>query len=434
MLTWEAPAGCAPDAYAVYRRTISEDGSRLAKIATVDGAGLTYTDQNVSAGETYRYRVRSNDQGPRSGWTQNVMTEPKPEPEPAERTNRAVLRAAVTLVSNAGQTASVGIQNVSSAFIYAQGFTTGSTAATLGSVILDDMSGMTADDAPVVTLYSDSSGSPGTSLATLTTPSTLADGDVTFTVGTGTNVTLAASTSYFIHIANTSGTFSIKRTSSTAEDATSTTGWTIADDGMISANGGTFGLISTLDNRVIKLTITAPPTDTTAPALTTATVDGASLVLTYDDPLDTGSVPAAEAYSVTVGGNSAAAPSSVSISGSAVTLMLATAATFGDTVTLTYTVPSTNPVQDAAGNDAAALSSQAVSNATRNRGPTFNEGATTMRSVDENSGVGVDIGTAGRGHRQRRRQPELRDIRRRLWLLLDQRVDRPGQDHVWRRL
>ena len=84
VLTWEAPSGCAPDTYAVYRRTASEDGSRLAKIATVDDAGLTYTDGNVSAGEKYRYRVRSNDQGPRSAWTQTVMTEP--EPKPGERT------------------------------------------------------------------------------------------------------------------------------------------------------------------------------------------------------------------------------------------------------------------------------------------------------------------------------------------------------------
>jgi hypothetical protein len=90
VLTWEAPSGCSPDTYAVYRRTISEDGSRMARLATVDDAGLTYTDGNVSAGETYRYRVRSNDQGPRSAWTQTVMTEP--EPKPGERADRSVLR------------------------------------------------------------------------------------------------------------------------------------------------------------------------------------------------------------------------------------------------------------------------------------------------------------------------------------------------------
>ena len=364
VLTWEAPAGCAPDSYAVYRRTISEDGSRLAKIATVEGAGLTYTDRNVTAGATYRYRVRSNDQGPRSGWTQIVMTEPEPEPEPAERTNRAVLRDAVTLVSNAGQTASVGIQNVSSAYIYAQGFTPGSSETTLGSVTLDDVSGLSADDAPVVSLYSDSSGSPGTKLATLTTPSTLANGDVTFTVAAGTNVTLAASTPYFIHIANTntSGTFTINRTSSTAEDATSTTGWTIADDGLISANGGTFGPISGLGARVIKLTITAPPTDTTAPALLTATVDGTSLVLTYNEPLDEGSVPGANSYWVTVANYIGRNASSVAVSGSQVTLTLKDLAVHDDTVTFTYGPPSTNRVRDVAGNDAAALSSQAATN------------------------------------------------------------------------
>ena len=79
VLTWEAPSGCSPDTYAVYRRTIGEDGSRMAKIATVDGAGLAYTDEQVTAGATYRYRVRSNDQGPRSAWTQTVMTEPRAE-------------------------------------------------------------------------------------------------------------------------------------------------------------------------------------------------------------------------------------------------------------------------------------------------------------------------------------------------------------------
>ena len=364
VLTWEAPAGCAPDAYAVYRRTISEDGSRLAKIATVDGAGLTYTDQNVSAGATYRYRVRSNDQGPRSGWTQSVMTEPKPEPEPepTERTGRAVLRDAVTLVSNAGQTAGVGIQNVSTSFSYAQGFTTGGSGATLGSVTLDDVSGLTADDAPVVSLYSDSSGSPGTSLATLTAPSTPANGDVTFTVAAGTNVTLAASTPYFIHIANTSGTFTIKRTSSTAEDATSTTGWTIADDGMISASGGTFVPISGLGLRVIKLTITSASSDTTAPTLLTATVDGTTLVLTYDEPLDEDSVPTVNSYRVTVASNSDKSALSVDVSGAQVTLTLEDLAVHGDTVTVSYGPPPTDPLRDAAGNDAAALTNQAVTN------------------------------------------------------------------------
>ena len=100
------------------------------------------------------------------------------------------------------------------------------------------------------------------------------------------------------------------------------------------------------------------------PTLDAATVDGLSLVLTYDEDLDENSVPDQSAYSVTVGSNSAAQPSGVDISGKTVTLTLATAASAGDTVTLTYTVPGSNPVQDLAGNDAGALTDQSVTNNT----------------------------------------------------------------------
>ena len=104
--------------------------------------------------------------------------------------------------------------------------------------------------------------------------------------------------------------------------------------------------------------------DTTAPTLDTATVDGASLVLTYDEALDEDSVPAANAYSVVVNSGAAAAPSSVAIGGSAVTLTLASAVLSLDTVTVSYTVPMTNPLQDDAANGVAALSNEAVTNQT----------------------------------------------------------------------
>ncbi len=104
-------------------------------------------------------------------------------------------------------------------------------------------------------------------------------------------------------------------------------------------------------------------TDTTAPTLTLATVNGASLVLTYDEDLDDNSTPAASDFSVSVAGSSVAV-SNVSISGKEVALTLATGAEYDDTVSLSYTVPASNPIQDTAGNDAAALSGQAVTNNT----------------------------------------------------------------------
>ena len=104
-------------------------------------------------------------------------------------------------------------------------------------------------------------------------------------------------------------------------------------------------------------------TNSTAPVLSTATVNGATLVLTYDAALDTASVPAAGAFTVMVAG-SARTVSAVAISGSAVTLTLSSAVTHGQTVTVSYAVPATNPIQDAGGNDAAALTNRAVTNNT----------------------------------------------------------------------
>ena len=103
--------------------------------------------------------------------------------------------------------------------------------------------------------------------------------------------------------------------------------------------------------------------DTTAPALSTATVDGTSLTLTYDENLDASSTPAAGDFAVTVAGSSVTV-SAVEVSGKTVTLTLATSAAYSDAVGLSYTVPANNPIQDEAGNGAAALTGQAVTNAT----------------------------------------------------------------------
>ncbi len=104
--------------------------------------------------------------------------------------------------------------------------------------------------------------------------------------------------------------------------------------------------------------------DTTATALETATVNGASLALTYNEDLHTDSTPAQSAYSVTMGSNPAATPSDLAISGRTVALTLATAAAQGDTVTVSYTAPGSNPVQDAASNVAASFTDQTVTNQT----------------------------------------------------------------------
>ena len=105
----------------------------------------------------------------------------------------------------------------------------------------------------------------------------------------------------------------------------------------------------------------APP-DETPPMLTRAAVNASTLVLTYDETLDGASVPAAGDFVVTAAENRINVQQ-VSVGGSAVTLTLASAVQANQTVTLDYT-PGANPIQDMAGNDAAALSGQHVTNNT----------------------------------------------------------------------
>jgi uncharacterized repeat protein (TIGR02059 family) len=85
-----------------------------------------------------------------------------------------------------------------------------------------------------------------------------------------------------------------------------------------------------------------------------------SLEMTYNLTL-ANIVPAASCFTVNV--NSAARTvSSVAISGTKVLLTLATPVVYGDVVTVAYTKPATNPIQTAAGGQAATISAQAVTN------------------------------------------------------------------------
>jgi hypothetical protein len=107
--------------------------------------------------------------------------------------------------------------------------------------------------------------------------------------------------------------------------------------------------------------VPAGPADADPPVLVSAVVPaaGTTCVLTYDEPLTAGALTAAQfVFSGTF-----ATVASASASGTEVTLTFTVPlyVTEGDTVTLDYT-PGAAPIRDAAGNNAAALVAEAVTN------------------------------------------------------------------------
>ena len=108
-------------------------------------------------------------------------------------------------------------------------------------------------------------------------------------------------------------------------------------------------------------------TDTTAPMVASAAVDGDTLTVTFDEVLDPNSEPEGTAFAVTVTGppiSLRAGSGTATVSGRKVTVTLDTPVGHGDTVTVSYTKPGSDPLQDAAENEVASFSGQPVTNNT----------------------------------------------------------------------
>lgn len=104
-----------------------------------------------------------------------------------------------------------------------------------------------------------------------------------------------------------------------------------------------------------------PTPDVTAPLLLSAVIENSAknkVVLTYSEVLNEGIVPATSAFTA----NLSKAVSSVVISGAVVTVTMSTDYANGDIATISYNSSTGNPIQDAAGNHAVSLSSQAITN------------------------------------------------------------------------
>ena len=89
---------------------------------------------------------------------------------------------------------------------------------------------------------------------------------------------------------------------------------------------------------------------------------GTTLTLTFNDMLDVESTPAVGAFEVRAGATALLPVTGVSISGSTVVLTLGAAARQGETITVTYTKPDSNPITDDAGLELDSFSRAAVTN------------------------------------------------------------------------
>ena len=134
---------------------------------------------------------------------------------------------------------------------------------------------------------------------------------------------------------------------------------------------------------------------------------GTTLTLTFNDMLDATSTPAVGAFEVQAGPTALLPVNSVRISGSTVVLTLGAAARAGETITVTYTKPASNPIMDDAGNELDSFSRAAVTNNSTATDPGTPEPGTPSEPVSRASssddggcslasaGSGVDLGALG---------------------------------------
>ena len=109
------------------------------------------------------------------------------------------------------------------------------------------------------------------------------------------------------------------------------------------------------------------------PRPTSAALNGATLAITFDRALDTGSVPAGTDFTIN---GSTVTVSSVAVSGSTATLTLSAAVAHTDTVTATYTKPGTGGIKRSGKSIYTdSFSTYAVTNNTPDPTPTFSSAA-----------------------------------------------------------
>ncbi|MDD2844645.1 MAG: Ig-like domain-containing protein [Rhodoferax sp.] len=172
-----------------------------------------------------------------------------------------------------------------------------------------------------------------------------------------------AVTGFAIKTGNDAGYFAIAADGKVTLTAAGAAAGVAANDFETGVNTFTLGVVGKdaagNESAAANVVLNVTDVDDVAPQLLAATLAGTTLKLNFNEALKAG-VLNASAFSVIDAANASITISSVSISGSTVTLALAAVPTGATKVS--YTPPATGPVlEDAAGNDAAAIVGQIAS-------------------------------------------------------------------------
>ena len=154
---------------------------------------------------------------------------------------------------------------------------------------------------------------------------------------------------------------------------------------------------------VVLLASAAPAQAQTAPTLSSAEIDGGVLELNFNNALDAASGTAAGAFAIKADG-SAATATAISIAGRLVTLTVPSV-TGGQTVTVTYSKPTTNPLKGANQVEVAGFTDQAVTNNTPYEARSIElvgnhlAASTTYYPFDKDRAQGFTTGSDSAGYR-----------------------------------
>jgi len=264
----------------------------------------------------------------------------------------------------------------------ATSFTTGSNSGgyTLTEVDIS-FRGTPSDDVDVrITTGAPTSGT----LATLSAPESLTvtfpGRNLTFTAPEGT--TLAADTTYTLVVEATTASTGQVNVTRTTEDEAGLSDWSITNGSYVKFHARTDW--STETPRQLMFSVKGSVLSSgPEPVRAVTTVDRAKVVITFNEPLNTGSTPAPGDFTVTVNGaRRNVSTGGVAISGSAVTLTLESAVSSTDLVTVGYTKPAASPLQGSDNDDVDSFEDQPVDiTLVSNRGQT--NSATTLGAVND---------------------------------------------------